>query len=84
MCIFSLSYQACKRGLSSFAIPFYVISETTRLSVKEVIECKMCVLISLQLLSDTFHIIIILQRDIIMYIGLHAEKPLFLSGCNDT
>jgi len=66
-------YYVVIRGLSSYIILSDVISETARLLEKRVIEYEMCVLISLQLLSDTVNIIRALQRDIIMYTGLHAK-----------
>jgi hypothetical protein len=48
-------------------------------------ESKICVLISLQLLSSIFLFLIRNERDLIeMYIGLHVKCPLFLSDFNET
>ena len=54
-------------------------------SFKKVIEHKMCVMIYLQLLSETF-LILRTKQDMIknIYIGLHAKYLLFLSDFNET
>jgi hypothetical protein len=48
-------------------------------------EHKMCVFTSLQLLSKTFLILRIIQRDIVKKSkGLHVKHPLFLADFNET
>ena len=45
----------------------------------------MCVLISVQILSETFLILRRKERDMTkMYIGLHVKYQLFLSDFNET
>jgi hypothetical protein len=51
---------------------------------KKVMERQMCVLISPQLLSETFSILRRTERDIKMYIGLLIKYPLFLSYFSET
>jgi len=86
VCVCSLRYPACKThapyyivicGLSGCAIFLYIISYTAQFSKKKITEHKMCVLIFSTLLSETFLILRIIQRDII--VGLHV-KCLLLVG----
>jgi len=65
VCVFSLKYPACKAHVpysdlwSDSTIFFHIISS------EKVTEYKMCVLVPLQLLSETFHILRIIERDMI-------------------
>ena len=47
-------------------------------------EYKICDLIFYSNFSKTFLILRRIQRDIIMYIGLHVKYTLFLSDFNET
>jgi hypothetical protein len=47
---------------SGSTVFFYVISQTARFSIK-VTERKMCVLISVQILSEAFSILRLIERD---------------------
>jgi hypothetical protein len=52
---------------------------------KKAIEHKMCILIYLQVLFETFLILRKIQRDININVqSLHVKYPLFLSDCSQT
>jgi len=71
-------------GLSDCTI-FLVFTNTPRFSKKEVTERKICVVVFLELLSETSLIVRRNERDVIKrYIGLHVKYPLFLSHFNET
>jgi len=71
--------------LSSVAIFFHIISFNSTIFRKNLMNTKCMFCFSLQLLSETFLILRISERNIIyMYIGLHVKYPLFLSDSNDT
>ena len=68
-------------SFSRSTIFFHIISY----KAKKIIECKMFVLISLQILPETFSFSEQLNEvRLIMHIGLHVKCPLFLSDFNET
>ena len=62
-------------GLSGSTILIYIISQTARFSEKFIAN-KMCVFISLQLLSETLSILRIIQRGIIIDVHRSSWKVL--------
>ena len=94
MCICSLRYPArnanapfCQLWFASLynILPHYLINGTI-FERKEKITVSKCMLqFSLQLLSETFLILRINERDMIkMHIGLHVKYPSFFSDCRET
>jgi len=62
------------RSLPRSIIFSHIISQKVRFSEKKVTEHKMCVLVFLQLLFETFPILRRTERDMVyIYIGLHAK-----------
>jgi hypothetical protein len=83
--IFSAAYYIVVCGLSVSTIFFYIISQTTRFSKKNIIKYKICALIFSTNLSEKFRVLRRTQRDIIIIVlsvGPHVKYPLFLSGFN--
>jgi hypothetical protein len=84
VCMYScLGYPECNAhapyyivicGLSVSTIFLHIISQTARFSGKNCIECKMCVLTYLQLLSETFLIIGRIRRDLITNVPRQSYK----------
>jgi extradiol dioxygenase family protein len=71
-------------GLSGCTVFLHIISQTERSSKKKVTKQKICVLIFLQLSSETFLILRIILRDSIINVhGSVVKHPLFLSGFNE-
>ena len=92
MCICSFRYPACKAHSPYFDLwpvwlylifPHYLINGMI-FGKKIVIEREICVLISPQLLSETFPILRSIELDIKMYTSLHIKFPLFLFDFNET
>jgi len=63
--IFSAPYYIVTCSPSGCTIPFHIISQKIWFSKKKIIEWKMRVLFSLQLLSEIFFILRRIKRDII-------------------
>jgi hypothetical protein len=84
VCAYSLSYVAWNAQAPYDRLwPHYVINAT--ILEKNLLSIKCVFLFSLQLLSETVHILSGTGRDMIkIYIGLHVKYPLLLSDFNET
>jgi hypothetical protein len=75
----------CGLPRSTISFPHYLINGT--IFEKKLLNIKFVSWFSLQLLSETFFILRINERDMIkknVYIGLHVKFPLFLSDLKET
>ena len=92
-CVFSFKYPTCNAHVPHYHLwpvqlynisPHYLINSAI-IGKKQVIEHKMCVLISLQILFEPLLILRRLEQDRIkMVIGIHVKNTLFLSDFNET
>ena len=87
VCVSSFSYPACKANAPLYIVTcglfgstecFYINSCTARISGKNIIEHKICVLIFIPLLSEIFLIPRRMQRDIIINIHKSLCKGLII------
>jgi hypothetical protein len=74
-------------SVACLALPYFSTLSHKRHKYRKkkiVIEREICVLISPQLLSETFPILRSIELDIKMYTSLHIKFPLFLFDFNET
>jgi hypothetical protein len=65
--------NCCLPGSTIF---YHIIYYTARFSGKKIIEHKMCILVFLPVLSETFLVLSRIQRDVIKVLGLQVKCPL--------
>ena len=86
----SIQHAMCMRHIVIGDLPgskifFHIISHAAQFYIKKLLNIKGVFLFSLHLLSETFLILRITERNMIkMYIGPHVKYPLFLSDFTET
>jgi hypothetical protein len=90
VCVFvALGIQHAMRVITSSvscsALIFHIVIDGTIFEKKKIIGHKIMFRVSLQLLSETFCMLRIIERDMIkMYVGHHIQYQLFLTDFYET